>query len=144
MNRQTALLFIAILSLCVYSCARTEAGDSYDTQPAGGQIRYDSGFGAFIEGSRTSVDFSDGGKVLWTTDDPIFVTNGRESKTLFVKEGGGTGSLLYGTGTPLTGDAFYAIYPALGLRLRRMFTVPPFRRFSRMSQAVSPIRFSRW
>lgn len=114
MNRQTALLFIAILSLCVYSCARTEAGDSYDTQPAGGQIRYDSGFGAFIEGSRTSVDFSDGGKVLWTTDDPIFVTNGRESKTLFVKEGGGTGSLLYGTGTPLTGDAFYAIYPALG------------------------------
>lgn len=122
MKQQTTFFLLAIVALCLFSCAKTESGlqrpDDSEATSQAESVSLDSGFSAYVEGQpvpvRTSVDFTDEGKVLWTTDDPILVSNGSESMTLYVKQGGGTGSTLYSTGAILAGDAFHAIYPATG------------------------------
>ena len=114
MNRISNLFILAVLVLAAVSCAKSET-QAEDGIPAVEPV-VDTGFSAYVEGdrSRTSVNFQDGGKVIWTTDDPILVSNGTESQTMYIKQGGGTGSSLYTSGTVITGDAFYAIYPAVG------------------------------
>lgn len=107
--------FAASLSF-LSSCSKAERADGEAV--CGEAVKIDTDFSAWLPGaapqSKTSVDFSDGGKVLWTTDDPIMVSNGTQSSTMFIKRGGDTGSSLYTTGAVLSGDAFYAVYPATG------------------------------
>ncbi len=102
-------------SLCLLSCNKETVESSVVSDEP---VKTDTGFSAWLPGAqpetKTSVNFSDGGKVLWTTDDPILVSNGSQTSTMYIKQGGGTGSSLYTTGTVLTGEAFYAVYPASG------------------------------
>lgn len=68
---------------------------------------------ALPDRARTTVDLTTG-LVTWLKDDPILVSNGTMATTMYIKQGGGTGSPLYTTGAIPTGDAFYAVYPAGG------------------------------
>ena len=104
--------FTITVAILLTGCSRQEQAPVQVQVPAEGEEVYDSGFKAYMPGaSRTSVDIATG-RVLWDDDDPIMVSNGSESSTLYVKQGGGTSSELYSQDKPLSGEAFYAVYPA--------------------------------
>lgn len=63
--------------------------------------------------TRTAVDIGTG-RITWVSDDPVLVSNGSEQMTLYVIEGGSTTAGLYSEEELITGDTFYAVYPAEG------------------------------
>lgn len=64
-------------------------------------------------GTKTAVDMSTG-RIVWHTDDPVMVSNGTDQVTLYIEQGGTTEAALYSLGQTVSGNAFYAIYPAEG------------------------------
>ncbi len=62
-------------------------------------------------GTKTAVDMETG-TVTWLKDDPILISNGSESMTLYVEEGGSTRAALYAAEEVIEGNSFYAVYPA--------------------------------
>ncbi len=95
-----------------------EAPSAEDPQEEVPVVHYESAFSAQLDPSgvtRANFDALDGNKVKWETDDEIYLTNGSTSKSYFVEEGGDTYAKLYfSSGEDLSGDAFYAVYPAGG------------------------------
>lgn len=61
--------------------------------------------------TKTAVDMSTG-IITWLADDPVFVSNGSESMTMFVEDGGSTEAALYAREEVIEGSGFYAVYPA--------------------------------
>lgn len=112
--KNTNLLSLVMLSAAVVLSACNKFENSQDEVA---QTAYDSGFYAQVDGAeddaKTTLEASSG-KVLWETDDPIMVSNGSNSSTMYIKNGGSTGSSLYTTEAILTGTNFYAIYPSAG------------------------------
>lgn len=79
------------------------------------EVLSDTGFTACVAETRTTVDFASGeGIVKWLADDPVFITNGTQSSTYYIKTGGSTTSVMYCKGTPLDGEMFRSVYPAAG------------------------------
>lgn len=75
----------------------------------------DTGFLACLADTRTTVDFASGeGIVKWIADDPVFITNGTQTATYYIKKGGSTSSVMYCKGTALDGDSFLSVYPSTG------------------------------
>ncbi|MBP5374220.1 MAG: hypothetical protein J6Y31_04810 [Bacteroidales bacterium] len=62
--------------------------------------------------TRTAVDMS-AGRIYWLTDDPVMVSNGLESITMYVLEGGNQRAELYSLDRQFSGNEFFAVYPAL-------------------------------
>ena len=54
------------------------------------EVRIDTGFTALMPGhTKTMVDFAGGeGVVKWLADDPVYITNGKQSANYFIKTGG--------------------------------------------------------
>ena len=80
------------------------------------EVRIDTGFTALMPGhTKTMVDFASGeGVVKWLADDPVYITNGKQSANYFIKTGGSTSSPLYTKDKALDGDKFFAVYPYAG------------------------------
>lgn len=105
---------VMALSAGLASCSKEQAPVALDEAVAVVE-KIETDFQVFLpEAEKTSVNFSDGGKVLWTTDDPVMVSDGTNATTMYVKQGGNTGATLYTTGSVPKGDAFWAAYPAGG------------------------------
>lgn len=120
----------SILSICVagvfalLSCSRETAMPEDDrtpvekpsVEPGGGRVLTD--FTASLPGAtRTALqmDGPDGeGHIYWMKDDPILVSNGLETMTLFIAEGGSMHGDLYAEDKDhlIDGTEFFAIYPA--------------------------------
>ncbi|MBQ1937991.1 MAG: hypothetical protein II364_03410, partial [Bacteroidales bacterium] len=126
MNRMKNTIYALSMLAMVLSCAKEgvadEAGVSGGTSsdvPVQPLVKYESQFSALVDSSEVSTktffDAADGNMLKWTSDDEILVSNGTKSMSYFITEGGGTNAKLYfTTGEDLTGDAFYAVYPASG------------------------------
>ncbi|MBQ1209707.1 MAG: hypothetical protein IIX64_04480 [Bacteroidales bacterium] len=121
-NTIYALSMLAMVLSCAKEGVADEAGVSGGTSsdvPVQPLVKYESQFSALVDSSEVSTktffDAADGNMLKWTSDDEILVSNGTKSMSYFITEGGGTNAKLYfTTGEDLTGDAFYAVYPASG------------------------------
>ncbi len=126
MNRMKNTIYALLMLAIVFSCTKegvadeggVSGGNSSDV-PAEPLVKYESQFSALVDSSEVSTktffDAADGNMLKWTSNDEILVSNGTKSMSYFITEGGGTNAKLYfTTGEDLTGDAFYAVYPAAG------------------------------
>ena len=111
--KKYSILFFGLLAL---ACTR-EADEQTDAP----ERMILSGFTASMPGAEDPsvktmmvMDPSGQGNVVWTTDDPVFVSNGAESMTMFVEEGGTTRAALYSEQETIEGTDFFAVYPAEG------------------------------
>jgi len=104
---------LAFLAGCTEVC---ETALPEESKPVQEETQTETGFRAVMPGGqKTIVDFVSGeGIVKWLTDDPVFITNGTQSSTYYIKQGGTTSSPLYTKGKALDGEAFYAVYPSTG------------------------------
>ncbi len=98
----------ALLYLVLASCARE----------APAPMHVATGFTASLPsgspGSRTSMKM-DGvgtGTLVWDTDDAVMLSNGSQTMSLYVEEGGSTTAALYARASLLDGTDFYAVYPS--------------------------------
>lgn len=108
-------LYGFVLLAAVAGCSERPADDISTGEVQQGE-KIDTGFTALMGGAtKTTVDFASGeGIVKWLTDDPVFITNGTQTATYYIKQGGSTSSPLYTDGKALDGDAFCAVYPSSG------------------------------
>lgn len=95
----------------VLSCERDQEAGS-GTAPKLEPVHISTGFVATLPGAgtKTAVDMTTG-LITWMTDDPILVSNGSESMTMYVEEGGSTYAALYAEEEVFEGSHFYAVYP---------------------------------
>ncbi len=117
--RKPAYIFFVLLAA---ACAREvplEDTPVVEEPSAQDQTRIRTGFTASLPGSpmpptKTTLGLgADGtGTIVWTTDDPVMVSNGAEMMTMYIEEGGSTTAGLYGKSDLFDGTDFYAVYPA--------------------------------
>ena len=114
--KKSFLFCLAALTATLLSCEREEDAVimSAGTDAPGEEVQLQhiaTDFRASIPSTKTAVDMGTG-TVTWLTDDPILVSNGDQSMTLYVEEGGSTYAALYSTEAVIDGNSFYAVYPA--------------------------------
>lgn len=116
MNKYTILSLFVLLA--AVSCQRESGlpGDEAPVKPedvSTGIVPIQTGFRATLPGkaTKTSVNMANG-IISWTTDDPIWVSNGTEDMLMYVEEGGRTQAALYALEDVFDGNHFYAVYPA--------------------------------
>ena len=108
------LLFCTISMLAVFASCQREERSPLSESPEAPSVsaRISTDFRAVLPGSssKTAWDASTG-IITWLTDDPVYVSNGSASMSLFVEEGGSSESALYSQEEVLEGTDFYAVYP---------------------------------
>lgn len=113
--KKSFLFCLTALAASLLSCQRKEdAITPIRPENSGEEVQSQhiaTDFRANILTTKTTVDMGTG-TITWLTDDPILVSNGGQSMTLYVEEGGSTYAALYATDTVIEGNNFYAVYPA--------------------------------
>lgn len=107
--KKSEIILAALPLLMMVGCSKNVSSDNQ------GAAIVDTGLTASVSDVKTTVDFASGeGIVKWLTDDPLYITNGKQSATYYIKKGGSTTSVMYCKGAPLDGDKFWSVYPAEG------------------------------
>lgn len=100
-------LLLALIPVLIAGCSKD---GSVKEQPI-----VETDFVACVDGTKTTVDFASGeGVVKWLTDDPVYISNGTQTATYYIKNGGSITSVMYCKGAALDGEKFYSVYPAQG------------------------------
>lgn len=110
-----SIFYCAALLLAVYSCRQEEI----QPESASGEVppvpreKIHTDFTVSLPGAatKTAVDMSSG-IITWTTDDPVMVSNGIDQINMYVEQGGSTEAALYALDQTISGNDFYAVYPA--------------------------------
>lgn len=116
MNKYTLLPLLTLLT--AFSCQREAVMPEADVRDKTEDVStsampIQTDFRATLPGkaTKTSVNMANG-IISWTTDDPIWVSNGADHMLMYVEEGGRTQAALYAMEEVFDGNHFYAVYPA--------------------------------
>lgn len=119
MTKSYPLIAALAAPLLFLSCSRevVETGKISAERAESPALHIPTGFTASLPGSgplKTSLRMgADGtGTLLWDKDDPVMVSNGSESMTMYIEEGGSTTAGLYSERAVFEGNDFFAVYPA--------------------------------
>lgn len=110
-----SIFYCAALLLAVYACRQEEV----QPEPVSGEVpsapaeKIHTDFTVSLPGAatKTAVDMSSG-IITWTTDDPVMVSNGIDQINMYIEQGGSTQAALYALDASMSGNEFYAVYPA--------------------------------
>lgn len=110
-----SIFYTAALLLAVFACRQeaVQPGPESGELPSARPEKIHTDFTVSLPGAavKTAVDMSSG-IITWTTDDPVMVSNGIDQINMYVEQGGSTHAALYSLDETISGNEFYAVYPA--------------------------------
>lgn len=109
------IFYSAAVLLAVCSCRQeaVQMDPAPEEEPSAPAEKIHTDFTVSLPGAatKTQVDMSSG-IITWMTDDPVMVSNGIDQINMYVEQGGSTQAALYALDTEISGNEFYAVYPA--------------------------------